>query len=113
VLFQPHRYTRTQHLWDEFCRAFNQADVLVLTDIYAASETAIPGVTSEALANAILEAGHKNVFYFGSMQKGIEFLLREARPLDAILTIGAGNISRASNELMVLLGTEHPTPHAN
>jgi hypothetical protein len=47
------------------------------------------------------------------MQKGIEFLLREARPLDAILTIGAGNISRASNELMVLLGTEHPTPHAH
>src|SRR6202047_1688432 len=64
VLFQPHRYTRTQHLWDEFCRAFNQADVLVLTDIYAASESPIPGITSEALANAIREAGHKNVFYF-------------------------------------------------
>src|SRR6201982_3165752 len=68
VLFQPHRYTRTQHLWDEFCRAFNQADVVVLADIYAASEPAIPGVTSEALANAILEAGHKNVIYLRSMQ---------------------------------------------
>jgi UDP-N-acetylmuramate--alanine ligase len=113
VLFQPHRYTRTQHLWDEFCRAFNQADVLVLTDIYAASEPPIPGVTSETLANAIREAGHKNVFYFRSMQESIEYLLREARPLDAILTIGAGNVSRASNELMVLLGTEHPTPHAH
>ncbi|MGH9807725.1 MAG: UDP-N-acetylmuramate--L-alanine ligase, partial [Terriglobia bacterium] len=53
VLFQPHRYTRTQHLWDEFCRAFNQADVLVLLDIYAASEAVIHGVTSEALANAL------------------------------------------------------------
>src|SRR6202022_3998310 len=63
VLFQPHRYTRTQHLWDEFCLAFNPADVLVLTDIYAASEQAIPGVTSEALAGDIREAGHKNVFY--------------------------------------------------
>jgi UDP-N-acetylmuramate--alanine ligase len=114
VLFQPHRYTRTQHLWEDFRRAFNQADVLVLTDIYAASEPAIPGVTSEALASAILEAGHKNVFYFRSMQESIEYLLREARPGDAILTIGAGNVSRASNELMVLLGTEHPTatPHA-
>jgi UDP-N-acetylmuramate--alanine ligase len=113
VLFQPHRYTRTQHLWNEFRQAFNQADVVVLTDIYAASEQAIPGITSESLAGAILEAGHKNVFYSGSMQQGIERLLREARPGDAILTIGAGNISRASNELMVLLGTEHPTPHAH
>jgi len=113
VLFQPHRYTRTQHLWDDFSRAFNLADVLVLTDIYAASEPPIPGITSEALANAIREAGHKNVFYFHSMQEGIEFLLREARAGDAILTIGAGNVSRASNELMVLLGTEHPTHHAH
>jgi UDP-N-acetylmuramate--alanine ligase len=113
VLFQPHRYTRTQHLWDEFCRAFNQADILVLTDIYAASEVPIPGVTSEALANAIREAGHKNVFYARSMQEGIEHLLHAARAGDAILTVGAGNISRASNELMVLLGTEHPTHHAH
>ena len=114
VLFQPHRYSRTQHLWNEFTLAFNLADVLVLTDIYAASEQPIPGVTSEALAAAIGEAGHKNVHYFRSMQDSIEFLLREARPGDAIMTIGAGNVSRASNELMVLLGTEYPstTPHA-
>lgn len=112
VLFQPHRYTRTQHLWEDFCRAFNQADILILTDIYAASETPIPGITSEALANAIREAGHKNVFYFSSMREGIERLLREARPGDAILTIGAGSVSRAGGELMVLLGTERPTHHA-
>jgi UDP-N-acetylmuramate--alanine ligase len=112
VLFQPHRFTRTQHLWDEFCRTFNQADVLGLIDIYAASETPILGVTSEALANAIRDAGHKNVHYFHSMQDGIEYLLRQARPGDAILTIGAGNISRAGNEFMVLLGTENPAPHA-
>jgi UDP-N-acetylmuramate--alanine ligase len=113
VLFQPHRYSRTQHLWDDFRRAFNLADILVLTDIYAASEAPIPGVTSEALAKAVGEAGHKNVFYLRSMQESIEFLLREARPGDAILTIGAGNVSRASNELMVLLGTEHTTHHAH
>jgi UDP-N-acetylmuramate--alanine ligase len=106
VLFQPHRYTRTQHLWDDFSRAFNQADVLALLDVYAANETPIPGVTSEALANSIREAGHKNVYYFQSMQNAIEFLLREARAGDAILTIGAGNVGRASNELVVLLGSE-------
>jgi len=108
VLFQPHRYSRTQHLWQEFTRAFNQADLLVITDIYAASEAPIPGVTSEALAAAIREAGHKNVQYIRSMQDSIGFLLKNARPGDAILTVGAGSVSRASNELMVLLGTEHP-----
>src|SRR5438128_1567088 len=112
VLFQPHRYSRTQHLWDEFRIAFNQADVLVLTDIYAASEAPIPGVSSETLVAAIREAGHKNVHYLRSMQESVEFLLKNARPGDAILTVGAGNVSRASNELMVLLGTEHPTHHA-
>jgi UDP-N-acetylmuramate--alanine ligase len=106
VLFQPHRYTRTKHLWNEFVSAFNLADMLVLLDIYAASENAIPGITSEALAGSIHDAGHKNVHYYRSMQDAIEFLLREARPGDAIMTIGAGNVSRASNELMVLLGSE-------
>ena len=108
VLFQPHRYTRTQMLWDDFCKAFNQADVLALLDIYAASEAPIPGISSEALASAIREAGHKSVHYYRSMQDAIDFLLREAKPGDAILTIGAGNVSRASNELLVLLGTEFP-----
>ena len=112
VLFQPHRYTRTQHLWSDFTQAFNLADVLVLTDIYAASEQPVPGITSEALAAAIREAGHKNAHYFRSMQDSIEFLLREAHPGDAVMTIGAGNVSRASNEIMVLLGTELPSPHA-
>jgi UDP-N-acetylmuramate--alanine ligase len=107
VLFQPHRYSRTQHLWDEFSRSFNQADLLVLIDIYAASEAPIAGISSEALANSIREAGHKNVHYYRSMQAAIEFILREARPGDAILTIGAGNVSRASGEFMVLLGTEY------
>jgi UDP-N-acetylmuramate--alanine ligase len=112
VLFQPHRYTRTQHLWDDFTKAFNQADILVLTDIYAASENPIPGITSEALTAAIRKAGHKNVHYFRTMQEGIEYLLKNAKPADAILTIGAGNVSRASSEFMVLLGTEQPSPHA-
>ncbi len=85
----------------------------MLLDIYPASEPPIPGVTSETLANAIREAGHKNVHYFGPMRAGIEYLLKQARPGDAVLTIGAGNISRASNEFMALLEAEHPAHHAH
>jgi UDP-N-acetylmuramate--alanine ligase len=113
ALFQPHRFSRTQHLWDEFCRAFNLADILVLTDIYPASESPIAGVTSEALAAAIRKAGHKHVHYFPSIPAGIELLLQEARAGDAIMTIGAGSISRASNEILALLRAEHPAEHAH
>ncbi len=109
VLFQPHRYTRTQHLWDEFCRAFNQADALVLTDIYAASESPIVGVTSEALAAAVRAAGHKAVAYRSTLHDAMELLLKEARPGDAILTIGAGSVGRASDELAMLLGAHVPS----
>jgi UDP-N-acetylmuramate--alanine ligase len=113
VLFQPHRYSRTQHLWDDFCRAFNQADMVVLMDIYAAGEQPIPGITGQVLADAIRAAGHKNVVFHSSMQEGIEELLRAARPGDAILTIGAGNVSRAPGELAVLLGARVSMHHAN
>ena len=85
----------------------------MVTDIYAAGEAPIPGISGESLANAIGEAGHKNVHYVRSMQDAIELLLKESRPGDAILTIGAGNVTRASNELIVLLGSESPTPRAH
>ena len=113
VLFQPHRYTRSQHLWDDFCLAFNQADVLVLTDIYAANEAPIPGISGEALADAIRAAGHKQVIFRSSMQEGIEYLLHEARPGDAVLTIGAGNVGRALGELAILLGAKVSTHYAH
>ena len=106
VLFQPHRYSRTQHLWDDFCLAFNQADVLVLTDIYPANENSISGITAAALAEAIRAAGHKNVVYCSTLQESIEFLLKEARSGDAVLTIGAGNVSRAVGELAILLAAQ-------
>jgi UDP-N-acetylmuramate--alanine ligase len=113
VLFQPHRYTRTQFLWDDFCRAFNDADILVLTEIYAASEHPIEGITGERLAEAISAAGHKNVVFTSTMQAGIEFMLREARPGDAILTIGAGSVGRALDQLALLLGTQVSSSHAD
>jgi len=104
VLFQPHRYTRTQHLWDEFCRAFNQADVLVLTDIYPASEPPIEGITGEALSVAVSAAGHHGVRYRASMADALDELAREAKPGDAILTIGAGSVGRAADDLAARLG---------
>ena len=106
VLFQPHRYTRTQHLWDEFCHSFNQADVLVLTEIYAAGEAPIPGITGELLAGAISSAGHKNAVFSSTMQGGLEYMLREARPGDAVLTVGAGSVGRVLDQLALLLGTK-------
>ncbi|HTV58151.1 MAG TPA: UDP-N-acetylmuramate--L-alanine ligase [Verrucomicrobiae bacterium] len=106
VFFQPHRYSRTQALWEDFRHSFNQADILLVTEIYAAGETPIPGVTAEKLAEAISSAGHKNVVYTSTVQAGVEFMLREARPGDAILAIGAGSINRSLDQLSMLLGTE-------
>jgi UDP-N-acetylmuramate--alanine ligase len=112
VLFQPHRYTRTQHLWDDFCHSFNQADVLVLTEIYAAGESPMEGVSGERLAEAISNAGHKNVVFSSTMQGGLEYVLRDARPDDAVLAIGAGSINRVLDQLALLLGTRVSPIHA-
>ena len=75
VLFQPHRYTRTFHLMDEFARAFHQADSLFVMDIYAASEKPIEGVTAEALVERIRQFGHRGAEYVGTMDRGVEALL--------------------------------------
>ena len=85
--------------------------MLVLMDIYAAGEQPIPGISGESLAEAIRAAGHKNVVHHSSMQEGIEELLRVAKPGDAILTIGAGNVSRAPGELAILLGAKVSLHH--
>ena len=100
VLFQPHRYTRTQALWEDFCRAFGEADVLRLVDIYPASEDAIQGVSSEALARAIAERGHPNVAWVGDLRAASERLAREAAPGDVVLTLGAGSVWTAGEELL-------------
>ncbi len=100
VLFQPHRFTRTQALWDDFCRAFHQADVLFLTDIYPASEEAIPGITAQALASAIAERGHRQVSWEGDLKAATERLAAEAREGDVVLTLGAGSVWTAGDELL-------------
>ena len=100
VLFQPHRFTRTQHLWDDFCRAFHLADVLLLTDIYPASEEPIPGITSEALARAVAERGHRRAEYAGDLAAASERLAAEVKEGDVVLTLGAGSVWHAGEDLL-------------
>jgi len=113
VLFQPHRYSRTQFLWEDFRSSFNQSDILVMTEIYAAGEAPIEGVNGEILSEAISTAGHKNVVFTSTMQAGMEFLYREARPGDAILTIGAGSVGRVLDQLAMLLASKVPSFYAD
>ncbi|HEX8072409.1 MAG TPA: UDP-N-acetylmuramate--L-alanine ligase [Pyrinomonadaceae bacterium] len=103
VLFQPHRYTRTRDQMDEFARAFNNADVLLVTDIYAASEDPIAGVTAETLTEAIKSYGHKNAAYVGALDTAVKALLSEAHPGDMVVTLGAGNVYQAGEQLLELL----------
>jgi UDP-N-acetylmuramate--alanine ligase len=100
VLFQPHRFTRTQALWDDFTKAFHQADVLLLTDIYPASEEPIPGITAEALAGAVAERGHRRVAWGGDLQSATDRLAAEVREGDVVLTLGAGSVWTAGEELL-------------
>jgi len=94
VAFQPHRYSRTEHLFDEFTRAFNNADQLFLTDIYAAGEKPIPGITSEHLAEAIAQHGHHNVKYAPDRAAMSAELARIAKPGDVVIALGAGDINK-------------------
>jgi UDP-N-acetylmuramate--alanine ligase len=103
VLFQPHRYTRTFHLADEFARSFHQCDSLFVMDIYAASEQPIEGVTAEALVERIRQFGHRGVEYVGTLDRGVEALKAAAQEGDLVLTLGAGNVWQAGDKLLAML----------
>jgi UDP-N-acetylmuramate--alanine ligase len=100
VVFQPHRYTRTQLLMNEFASAFHDADTLFVLDIYAASETPIEGITGEALARHIQEAGEQEAHYAASFAEAAEAVVAGADEGDAILTLGAGNVSQLGPMIM-------------
>jgi UDP-N-acetylmuramate--alanine ligase len=103
VLFQPHRYTRTRDLMDDFAGAFGDADAVQVLDIYAASEQPIEGITGEVLAGAIQAKNGGRVVYAASMAEAVERLAADARPGEMILTLGAGSVSQAGPMLLEAL----------
>jgi len=109
VAFQPHRYTRTQQLMDAFGPALREADEIVLTDIYAASEEPIAGVTIEALADAVRTGSGRPVHVAKHLDTVIPELLRIVRAGDAVLTLGAGSIGLIPPRLIeALKGVDLP-----
>jgi UDP-N-acetylmuramate--alanine ligase len=100
VVFQPHRYTRTEALFDRFVISFNQADVLIVTPIFSAGETAIDGVTGEWLSRGIKEHGHKDVSFSPTQEDALSTLLSILRPGDLVMTLGAGDIHRLGARLL-------------
>jgi UDP-N-acetylmuramate--alanine ligase len=100
VLFQPHRYSRTKFLLDEFGTAFHQADSVYLLDIYSASEPALEGVSSSAMLDKIRSFGHRSAEYVGSVDEGVAAVVKAAQPGDLIITLGAGSVSQAAEKIL-------------
>jgi len=92
AVFQPHRYTRTHLLLQEFCTAFHDADALVLLDIYAAGETPLPGVTTGLLYEGLINQGQREMYYLRERPEVVPFLRRYLRANDILLTLGAGDV---------------------
>ena len=108
VLFQPHRYTRTRDLLDDFAHAFDLADVLFVTEIYPAGEEEIPGVSGERLASTVRDAGHPDVTWVARKQDLAAQVRPVLRPGDFVITLGAGDIWKAGKELLELLDQAPP-----
>ncbi|MCP3900604.1 MAG: UDP-N-acetylmuramate--L-alanine ligase, partial [Desulfobacteraceae bacterium] len=100
VLFQPHRYTRTKELFDDFTRSFYRSDILILLPIYAASEKQIKGVNSEKLQQGIRSHGHKDVTYAADFDEALSILTKTIKKNDLILTLGAGDIYTLGEKLV-------------
>jgi UDP-N-acetylmuramate--alanine ligase len=113
VIFQPHRYTRTKALMDEFAQAFHDADTLCVLDIYPASEKPIEGVSGEALGLRIREATGQNVRYVRSFAEVAEMASGEAADGDMILTLGAGSISQLGPMILEKLQAREAVGHSS
>jgi UDP-N-acetylmuramate--alanine ligase len=110
VAFQPHRYSRTASLMGDFARAFNRADVVLVTEIYAAGEEPIAGVSGSSLVDAIRAHGHHDVTYVPTRAAVTEGLFDRVGPGDLVICLGAGDINRSARELLDLLAARAPTP---
>ncbi len=100
VVFQPHRYSRTQALFDDFTRSFYQSDVLLVLPIYAAGEKRIEGLSGQDLCEGIKAHGHKEVFCATDMKKALAYLKKNLKPGDMLLTLGAGDVWKVGVELL-------------
>lgn len=103
VAFQPHRYSRTRDLFEDFAGAFNASDVLLVSDIYAASEATIPGIDAEHLVAKISQHGHQNAVYCGDLGALTAAASKISKPGDLVLTLGAGDISSVGDQLLEYL----------
>jgi UDP-N-acetylmuramate--alanine ligase len=99
VIFQPHRYTRTRDLFKDFLTAFNQADILLLTEIYAAGEDPLPGINAAQLFKGIKEHGHKHVHFYPDKETIADDLIKLLDPGDIVITLGAGDIWQLGEQL--------------
>lgn len=102
AVFQPHRYTRTEALFDEFARTFYNADVLYVLPIYPAGESPIEGITHESLCALIKERGHENTRSVDSHEEVLALLLEELKEEDLLITLGAGNVVRVGENILKL-----------
>ena len=100
TVFQPHRYSRTRALFDEFVTAFYQADHLVVMDIYAAGEEPLPGVSAAALAAGISGHGHRSCVFAADRPAALADLREAVRPGDMVITLGAGNVWQVGEEFL-------------
>src|SRR5690242_16492811 len=100
VIFQPHRYSRTQALMDQFATAFADADSVFVLDIYPASEQPIPGITSETLVQQVIKLGGKMAVYLGAFAEAASAAAAVAEEGDVIITLGAGNISQLAPQIL-------------
>ncbi|MBU2552186.1 MAG: UDP-N-acetylmuramate--L-alanine ligase [Proteobacteria bacterium] len=103
VVFQPHRYSRTQALFDSFSSAFNQADSLFLTDIYPAGEKPIEGVTGRSLAESVRLHGHHEIEFEADHDRLVSILMARLQPGDVLMTLGAGNIWQVGESVLEIL----------
>ena len=106
VIFQPHRYTRTQALFDAFTRAFYQSDILLIMPIYSAGEVKIEGVDHRVLGDRISAHGHKSVLAIDTVDEAVTALAEIVRPDDLVLTLGAGNVWQVGEALLGKLNAE-------
>ncbi len=100
VAFQPHRYSRTRDLMEDFAQSFNASNILLVSDIYAAGEEPIDDIDAQKLVSEIRAYGHGDVRYTGSVDNTIEALADIVEPGDLVLTLGAGSVWRISDALV-------------